>query len=159
MGIQLGDRQIPRFRGWRQKWRHPLKVTQITLEVVLVQVTVLSPQGRRIPRGQIVVEDGGRIWETRVRESRHLYRARDAWTISETILAQLRDLGVGRIRFVVVDRGGEICEVSLSEFLKLAEPLDQSGWKRKTEKQLALPRRFWDRRESAQAQRQLALQL
>ncbi len=118
------------------------------------QITVIVG-GWSIPRGRIVVEDGVCIWETRVRESRHLYRALDAWTVSESILAQLRDLGVDRIRYVVTDRDGESYEVPLSEFLERAEPLDQSGWAKRTEEQWALPRRFWQRWESTV--RQLAL--
>jgi hypothetical protein len=120
------------------------------------QITVIA-DGRSIPRGRILSGNGERIWETKVRESKHLFKRMDSWTISESILAQLRDLEIGRIRFVVTDKGGESYEVSLSEFLERAEPLDQSEWARKTEAQYALPRRFWQRRESAQ--KQLALPL
>lgn len=121
------------------------------------QVTVVSPDGREIPRGKLLVEDGVRIWETKVRESRHLFRALDAWTVSGTILRQLQDLSVDRIRFVAVDTG-EIYEVGLSEFIQRAEPLDQSGWSTRTETQYALTRKHWELKQgSAQKQLQLAL--
>lgn len=120
-------------------------------------VTVFA-NGRYIPRGKVVIDpDDVRTWECRVREFKHLYRRFDAWTVSEEILRQLRDLGIRRIRYVVVDRGGESYEVELSEFLKRAKPLDQSGWTKRTEEQWALPRRYWEKRESAR--KQLALQL
>jgi hypothetical protein len=123
------------------------------------QVKIISPQGRRVPRGRIVVEEGERIWECRVWESRHLYHALDAWTISETILTQLQALGVDRIRFVVVDQDRESYEITLEEFLARAAPLDQSGWTKRTEEQYALSRRlwFWKKRESAARQLQLEL--
>jgi len=121
------------------------------------QITVF-PDGKRIPRGKIVVDDDDvRTWETRVRESKHLFRALDAWTVSETVLRQLVELRVGRIRYVVADRDGEIYEVDLDKFRALAQELDQSGWKAATEVQYALPRRLWKRRESAH--KQLALQI
>ncbi len=121
------------------------------------EVTVFV-NGRRIPRGRIVVDpDGSRTWECRVRERKHLYRAFDAWTISETVLKQLNDLNIGRIRLIVVDRDGEIYEVDLETFKSLAEELDQSGWKLATERQYALPRRLWRKRGAVG--RQLALQL
>jgi hypothetical protein len=120
------------------------------------EITVLRADGQVIPRGRIVVDrDGLRTWECRVRESKHLYKRLDAWTVSKVILKQLQDLGVERIRFIVLDQGGEIYEVSLAEFLELAEPLDQSGWKQETEPQYGLARRHWQKRESAV--RQLAL--
>ncbi len=92
-----------------------------------------------------------------MRESKHLYRRMDAWTLSATILTQLQDLEVERIRLIVADQGGEIYQVSLAAFLNRAEPLDQSEWCQRTEEQYALPRRFWERRENAH--KQLALQL
>jgi len=96
-------------------------------------ITVFA-DGKRMPRGRVIVDpDGVKTWETRVRESKHLYRALDAWTISETILGQLEDLHVGRIRFVVADRNNEIYEVSLDKFRSLAQELDQTGWRSATE--------------------------
>ncbi len=122
------------------------------------QVTVVGPEGRTILRGKIVVEDGVRIWETKVRESRHLFRALDAWTLSETILRQLQDLEVERIRLIVADRDGEIYEVSVADFLKQAELLDQSTWSNRTEEQYALPRKHWElKRGSTHRPLQLAL--
>lgn len=79
-------------------------------------------------------------------ERKHLYRHLDAWTVSETILKQLQDLEVTRIRLVVTDQAGEIYEVALDKFVELAEPLDQSGWRQQTEAQYALARRRWERR-------------
>ena len=110
------------------------------------EVTVFV-NGRTIPRGKVIVDpDGVRTWECRVRESRHLYRNLDAWTISEAILAQLRELGIGRIRFIEIDQGGEIYEIPVDEFVERAILLDQEGWRAKTEPQWAVPRRFWRKR-------------
>jgi len=109
---------------------------------------VVLRDGRRIPRGKIVEDaDGALIWETRVRESRHLFRRLDAWTLSETVLNQLIARGVERIRLRVKETG-EIYEVDLLRFATEAEELDQSGWRSATERQYALPRHKWERKES-----------
>lgn len=137
---------------------------KLSKEVITMQVTVPGPQGRRIKRGQIKVENGVRIWETRVQAYRrdgrpkHLFAAQDAWTLSSTILGQLQELGVDRVRFVATDLS-ETYQISLSEFFRLAEPLDQSKWSGRTEKQYALPRKYWEKTRESANRRQLALQL
>lgn len=115
--------------------------------------------GRRIPRGRIVKSaDGTLTWETQVREDRHLFRTKDAWTLTDTVLKQLIAYGVERIRLKVRDTG-EIYEVELKTFLNEAEKLDQTGWKAHTERQFALPRDEWHLVSPAQPARQLALAL
>jgi hypothetical protein len=123
------------------------------------QITVVGPAGQAITRGKIVVENGVHIWEAQVEERRHLFRRLNSWTVSADVLRQLKTLGVDLIRYVVADRAWEIYEVEVDKFVALAEELDQTGWKPSTERQYALPRRFWERRESAHANQQLALAL
>ena len=119
------------------------------------EVTVLVG-GRRVPRGRIRVESGRRIWQCKVTERRHLFKAKDAWTLSDTVLKQLIAFGVDLIRLRVRETG-EIYEIELDKFLSDAEELDQSGWRQVTERQYGLPRRYWKRRRSRV--RQLSLQL
>lgn len=120
-----------------------------------METVVVLRDGRRIPRGKIVEDADGKLtWETQVRESKHLFRSLDAWTLSEEVLKQLRELNIERIRFKVIDQNGVIYEVDLSDFVRNASELDQRGWKSATERQYALPRRFW--RRSGRAE-QLAL--
>lgn len=121
------------------------------------EVTI-SANGKRIPRGKIVVDpDGVKTWETHVTESRHLFKAKDAWTVSETILTQLQELGVGRIRYIITDSNDEVYEVDMLKFMTLAAVLDQDGWKATTEEQYALPRRLWRKRGSRLEQLALPL--
>ncbi len=124
--------------------------------------------GRRLPCGRLVYEDGALVWERKVTEQRHLFRwgrawdgseVRDAWTLGEHILAQLRRLGVDRIRYVCTDYKPEmIYEVGVEDFLRQARELDQSEWAQGTEPQWALPRRLWAKRVR-RSTRQLALAL
>ncbi|GEM_PF-2404791 len=127
------------------------------------EVTVLK-DGKRLPCGRLLYEDGVLSWERRV-SARHLFRrgrawdgseVRDAWTIGEQLLAQLRELGVRRIRYVTRD---EIYEIEVDDFLRQARELDQSEWAHTTEPQWALPRKFWEKRTREGAHRQLQLQL
>jgi hypothetical protein len=103
-----------------------------------------------------------KTWERKVSQ-KHLFRfgrawdgteVRDAWTIGEELLGQLREIGVERIRYVTQE---EVYEIELEEFLKLARELDQSEWVSRTEPQWALPRRLW--RLKKRTEKQLALQL
>lgn len=132
--------------------------------MLVSRVTVITPRGHRIKRGKIIDEEGIRVWETRVQAYRadgrpkHLFVSRDAWTLSSTILGQLQELGVDRVRFVATDLS-ETYQISLSEFFRLAEPLDQSKWSGRTEKQYALPRKYWEKTRESANRRQLALQL
>lgn len=128
------------------------------------QITVLK-DGKKLPCGRLVYEDGVLVWERKVTEQRHLFRfgrawdgseVRDAWTLGEQILGQLRALGVERIRYVCDD---EVYEVSVEDFLRQAKELDQSEWAQGTEPQWALPRRLWGKRTREGALRQLALPL
>ncbi len=131
------------------------------------QVTVLK-DGRRLPCGRLVYEDGRLVWERRVTEQRHLFRwgrawdgseVRDCWTVGEQILAQLRRLGVKLIRYICTDcEPEEVYEVGVEDFLRQARELDQSEWAQGTEPQWALPRKLWARRVLGSA-RQLALPL
>ena len=127
------------------------------------EVTVLKG-GRTVPCGKLVYEDGVLVWERKVTERRHLFRwgrawdgseVRDAWTLGEQLLGQLRELGVGRIRYVTRD---EIYEVGVDDFLRQARELDQSDWTSGTEPQWALPRRLWEKR-TREGARQLALSI
>jgi len=133
------------------------------------QITVLR-DGRALPCGKILIDpDGVKVWERKVSERRHLFRygrawdgteVKDAWTIGEELLGQLREIGVGRIRYLPTQRGrcgAEVYEVEMAEFLKQARELDQSEWTCKTEPQWALPRRFWEKRGSEAKQLQLEL--
>lgn len=107
---------------------------------------VILRDGRRIPRGRIIEDpDGTLTWETHVRESKHLFRRLDAWTLSDTVLKQLIARGVERIRLRVRETG-EIYEVDLTKFAMEAEELDQTGWRSATERQYALPRHKWERK-------------
>ncbi len=82
---------------------------------------------------------------------------KDAWTVGEHILAQLRQLGVKLIRYVCTDCEPEtVYEVGVEDFLRRARELDQSEWAQGTEPQWALPRRLWARRVWGST-RQLAL--
>ena len=113
-----------------------------------MESVVVLRDGRRIPRGRLVEDDNGQLtWEAWVRESKHLFRRLDAWTLSETVLQQLIARGVERIRLRVRETG-EIYEVDLIRFATEAEELAQSGWKSATERQYALPRHKWERKES-----------
>jgi len=113
-----------------------------------MESVLILRDGRRIPRGKIVEDADGKLtWETQVRESRHLFRKLDAWTLSDTILKQLIAKGVERIRLRVRETG-EIYECDLMFFAREAEELDQTGWKEATERQYALPRHKWERKES-----------
>jgi len=52
-----------------------------------MESVVVLRDGRRIPRGRLVEDDNGQLtWEAWVRESKHLFRRLDAWTLSETVL-------------------------------------------------------------------------
>jgi len=126
------------------------------------EVTVLKG-GRTVPCGKLIHEDSVLVWERRVSKTRHLFRVgrardgsevRDAWTLGAMLLAQLRALGVERIRYIC---GPDIYEISMRDFLQRAKELDQSDWQHTTEAQWALPRKLWEKRESAQ--KQLALQI
>ena len=127
---------------------------------------VVLKDGRRLPCGRLVYEDGCLVWERRVTEQRHLFRwgrawdgseVKDAWTVGEDILGQLRRLGVDRIRYVCVDCEPEaVYEVGVEDFLRQARELDQSEWSNGLEPQWALPRKLWARRVWGST-RQLAL--
>lgn len=129
-----------------------------------MQVKVGRPDGRKVKRGKIKDESERRVWETRVRaykedgSPKHLFAARDAWTLSSTILRQLQALAVDEVRFVATDLG-ETYEVQLREFINRADPLPQKGWGKQTEKQFALARRFWVKTRESEQPKQLALAL
>lgn len=105
--------------------------------------------GKYVPCGRILEESAMLVWERQVTECRHLFRCgrawdgtvvRDAWTIGEALLGQLRELGVQRIRYVT---RSSIYEVGVEEFMRQARELDQTRWGTTTEAQWALPRSQW----------------
>jgi len=75
-------------------------------------------RGPRLPNGGCIgafsVEDGEVVWTRHVSLARHLLRIRDAWTLNEPILEQLRAFGVGIIRYIT---GDITYEITLSEFI------------------------------------------
>lgn len=95
---------------------------------------IRKPGGRVI--GEVVGEDGRRIFVRRVTAERHLYRHRDAWTLGVHALQQAQRLRVDILCYVA-------CEgtytVSLAAFVNLGERLRSPH----TEDHVALPRSWW----------------
>jgi hypothetical protein len=87
---------------------------------------------------------GGRELVKRVRESKHLFRAADAWGVDLGVVNRAHEQGVGRVRLEEVERG--ICYSTSPEYL-LAH-----GFRRDFGHgmQVFLPRRLWSQSGNGQ---------
>ena len=108
---------------------------------------ICEGKGPRLPNGQQVgsysVEDGRVVWIRNVCLERHLLRIRDAWTINEPILDQLRIDSVDAVRYV--SEAG-IYEVELSEFIERSVVLEGFAC---GENSHVLPRTEWTTHSSS----------
>jgi hypothetical protein len=111
-----------------------------------VPVRLLGPNGESKMVGLIEHGPYGLVLEKRVKASRHLFRAADAWGVDAAVLKSAAEAGVQTIR-VTDTETGTVYSVSLSHFLA-------HGFRRNFGhgEQVFLPRSEWAKAPGGQLQ-------